>query len=206
MAKNDRMYFENLVEAAECACKAANYLVESLTDYRYDALKDTLETMHEYEHAGDMKKHEMTTALAKAFVTPVDREDLAMVSQNIDEVTDTIEEVLQLFYMYRIQTMQPQAVEFTKKLAELCKLMKQMLGEFQNFKRPDKLHAMVIEVNHQEEVCDALHLEAVMALPDQTTDALEVVSWREIYDRLEYCADACEHVSDCVELVVMKNN
>ena len=28
---------------------------------------------------------------------------------------------------------------------------------------------------------------------------------REIFDKLEACADACEHVGDCIETIVMKN-
>lgn len=35
---------------------------------------------------------------------------------------------------------------------------------------------------------------------------LDVLSWREIYDKMESCADACEHVGDCVDMVVMKNS
>jgi len=32
-----------------------------------------------------------------------------------------------------------------------------------------------------------------------------VISWRNIYDCIEACADACEHVSECVGSVIMKN-
>lgn len=206
MAKADRMYFENLVASAECACKAADYLAECLASYQPDTLKNMLETMHTYEHAGDSKKHEMSHALAKAFVTPVDREDLALISQNIDDVTDSIEEVLQAFYMYRIGSVVPEAVEFAKRITECCQLMKDMLVEFINFKKPHKLHEMIIELSHREEVCDALYINATMLLPDRCDDALDIISWREIYNRLENCADACEHVGDCVEMVVMKNS
>lgn len=206
MAKADRMYFENLINAAECACKAADYLVECMTQYQTENIKAMLNAMHELEHAGDTKKHEMEAALAKAFVTPVDREDLALISQNIDEVTDSIEEVLQAFYMYRIKTITPEAVEFAKKLAECCKLMKQMLGEFINFKKPEKLHKLVIDLNHMEEECDVLYIESTMMLEERCENALEVISWREIYNRMENCADACEHIGDSVDMVVMKNS
>ena len=206
MAKADRLYFENLVAAADCACKCAHFLVECLSNYHPEKLKGMLTTMHEYEHTGDIKKHEMSAALARAFVTPVDREDLALVSQNIDEVTDSIEEVLQLFYMYRITRTLPQAVTFAEKLAESCELMKRMLGEFENFTRPARLHELTIELNHKEEECDVLHLECTTALPDQSSDVLEILSWREIYSRMEACADACEHVGDCVDMVIMKNS
>lgn len=205
-AKTDRMYFDNLVSAAEKACLASEYLVKILTDYNYENMKEMLATMHEYEHSADIIKHEMENALAKAFVTPVDREDLAAVSHNIDDVADSIEEVLQCFYMYRIKNVTPEAIEFAKKITECCKLMKTMLGEFMNFKKPEKLHNMIIDLNHMEEECDVLYMDATMALSDRFTDALDIISWREIYNRMENCADACEHVGDGVDMVVMKNS
>ena len=64
MAKADRLYFENLVASAECSCKAADYLVECLSNYQPEQLRAMLESMHEHEHAGDTKKHEMSAALA----------------------------------------------------------------------------------------------------------------------------------------------
>lgn len=36
----------------------------------------------------------MLHILAKAFITPIEREDIILLSQNIDEVTDKIEDVL----------------------------------------------------------------------------------------------------------------
>lgn len=206
MAKADRLYFENLVSAANYSCAAADYLVECLADYQPANLKDMLATMHKHEHAGDSKKHEMSAALAKAFVTPVDREDLALISQNIDEVTDCIEEVLQVFYMYRIQSIVPEAVDFARKITDCCRLMKDMLVEFVNFKKPQKLHDMIIELSHKEEECDQLYIEATMLLNDRCENMMDIISWREIYNKMENCADACEHVGDCVETVVMKNS
>ena len=206
MAKADRLYFENLVAAADFSCIAADYLLECLSNYQPENLKQMLETMHTHEHAGDNKKHEMSSALAKAFVTPVDREDLALISQNIDEVTDSIEEVLQAFYMYRIKTVVPEAVEFAKRIIDCCALMRDMLVEFVNFKKPQKLHEMIVELSHREEVCDELYINATMLLQERCENVLDVISWREIYNRLENCADTCEHVGDCVDMVVMKNS
>ncbi len=205
MAKADRFYFENFLEAADCSLRAANYLVDCLKDYRPEAIEAMLEALHAIEHEGDGKKHEMSSALARAFVTPVDREDLALISQNIDEVTDSVEEILQWFYMSEIKTVLPEAITFAEKLVVCCQMMKDMLAEFSNFKKPQKLHEMIVQLNHVEEECDALCLKATVAIRRQVSDPIDVISWREIYMKMETCADACEHVGDCVETVVMKN-
>lgn len=204
MAKADRYYFENFVAAADCCCDAAKYLKECLENYDYARIQDMLATMHSLEHNADIKKHEMTAALAKAFVTPLDREDLALISQNIDEVADAIEEVMQRLYVDSIQTIMPEAVEFAAKIVDCCELMKEILAELENFKRPKKLHEMNVQLNNMEEECDVLYLKASHKAT-KNEDIRMVLFWREIFDHLEECADACEHVSDCVETVVMKN-
>lgn len=206
MARKDSFYFENFVNAAECSCVAANYLKECLVNYDYGSIEQMLIKMHELEHDGDSKKHEMTEALAKAFVTPMDREDMAEISHNIDDVTDCIEEVLQRLYVNRIQTIMPEAVEFADKIIDCCALMKEMLVEVANFKKPQKLRTMIIDLSHKEEDCDALYLKATLRVPEFTSDVLGILFWREIFDHLESCADACEHVGDCVETIVMKNS
>ena len=203
--KADRFYFENFVQAAECCCKAADYLVECLVNYDPKRIRFMLESMHAYEHMADMKKHEMSSALAKAFITPLDREDLAELSQNIDEAVYCIEEVLQRFYVNQIQVVLPEAIEFARKIAGCARLMKDMMLEFENYKKYDALQKLIIDLNHAEEECDRIYMEATMNIRKHCTDVLDVVSWREIYARMENCADACEHVGDCVDMVVMKN-
>ena len=206
MAKADRFYFENFIAAADCCSKAAVYLQACLTNYAPENIRTMLEAMHNLEHSADMVKHEMTAALAKAFVTPLEREDMAQISANIDEVADCIEEVLQRIFVNRIQQIMPEAIEFSAKIVECCGMMKEMLTELPNFKKPKKLHNMIIELSHKEEECDQLYLEATFKITDFSSDPLTVIFWREILDKLEGCADACEHVSDSIETIVMKNN
>ena len=205
MAKSDKFYFENFVSETELSKQAAMYLVECLENYSPDRIENMLTEMHAIEHNADKKKHEMNEALAKAFVTPVDREDLDMLSQNLDEVTDTIEEVLQKFYIYDIRTVKPAAIEFAKHLVRSCELMCELMVEFENFKKSKKIRSLIVALNDVEEECDRLYLTSMRELTQSGADALEIISWRKIYDSLEACADACEHVSECVGSVIMKN-
>ena len=161
--------------------------------------------MHEIEHAADIKKHELNDALAKAFVTPVDREDLDMLSHNLDHITDKLEEILQKFYIYDIRTVDPSIIIFSKNLVKACEMLCALMAEFENFKRSKIIRSLIIEINDVEEECDRLYLASMRDLTKNATDALTVVSLRKIYECFEACADACEHVSECVGTVIMKN-
>ena len=205
MAKGDKFYFENFAASAALSKKAAVYLVECLEGYNPDNIETMLQKMHEIEHTADIKKHEMSEALAKAFVTPVDREDLDMLSHNLDHVTDSIEEIIQKFYIYNIRTVEPAVIEFAKKLVKSCELLCTLMEEFENFKRSKKIHELIVELNDNEEECDKLYLSSMRELTKNASDVLTVISWREIFECFEASADACEHVSDCVGTVIMKN-
>ncbi|MBQ8332560.1 MAG: DUF47 family protein [Clostridia bacterium] len=205
MAKGDKFYFDNFVACAELSKKAASYLVSCLENYDPKSIEVMLVEMHKIEHNADMKKHEMNEALAKAFVTPVDREDLDMLSQNLDQVTDELEEVMQKFYIYNIPSVIPSMVEFAKNLVRSCELLCDLMAEFENFKRSKKIRDYIIKLNDVEEECDRLYLKSMRELNTNPADVLTTISLREIFECLEACADACEHVSECVGSVIMKN-
>ena len=206
MNKTDRFYFENIAAAAQCSTRAAEYLLECLRAYRPERLAEMLETMHTLEHQGDERRHEMSHALAKAFVTPVDREDLDSISRNVDDVTDSVEEILQLFYMDALTAVPPKAALFAEKLVGLCRLMADIAAELPSFKKPARLRKMIVELNGLEEECDRLYPQAVREIRlSNAADVPTVMAWRRIYDAMERCADACEHVADGIETVIMKN-
>ena len=205
MAKGDKFYFENFIECTTLAKSAAAYLVECLENYDSTQLKEMLQKMHSFEHSADMKKHEMNEALAKAFVTPVDREDLDLMSQQLDNVLDLLEEVMQKLYIYDIKTILPSAVEYAKNLVKGCELLCAIMSEFENFKKSKKIHTLIIECNDVEEVCDKLYLSSMRNLTDSDIEDHQRFCWYKIYDCLEACADACEHVGECVGSIIMKN-
>ena len=205
MAKGDKFYFENFVAGTALSKKAAEYLVTCLENYDPEKIEQMMTEMHEIEHQADMKKHEMNAALAKAFVTPVDREDLDMLSHQLDDVTDQIEEVLQILYINNVQTVEPAAVELAKNIVKACAMLCELMGEFENFKRSKKIKDLVIAINDVEEECDKLYLRTLRQLSQTCTDPLKIMAWRDIYEHLEACADACEHVGECVGTVIMKN-
>ena len=205
MAKGDKFYFENFSSCAALAKEAASYLVECLENYNPDKIVVMLEKMHVFEHNADIKKHEISETLAKAFVTPIDREDIDMLSQQLDDVLDTIEEILQKFYIYDIKKINPAAIEFAKNIVKSCEVIVQIMNEFENFKKSKKIHSLIISCNDAEEKCDALYLETMQSLTKNSEDVLTTIAWYKIFDCFEVCADTCEHVSNCIGSIIMKN-
>ena len=129
-----------------------------------------------------------------------------MLCDNIDEVVDCLEDVLIRVYINNVSSIRPDAVAFARSLTRCCEATRQALVEFPSFRKSKKLKDLIIEINTLEEACDQQFIQAMRALHTDGSDPLEIIAWREIYIYLEKCADACEHVADTVESVVMKNS
>ena len=65
---------------------------------------------HEIERSADERRHDLTDKLTKAFITPIEREDIVTLSHHIDEVTDKLEEVLIRIYINNVKTIRPEAL------------------------------------------------------------------------------------------------
>lgn len=205
MAKKDSFYFENFVASAEVSCEAAHALKDILVNFSPDTLLEKRALLHEIEHKGDDKRHEMTRALGRAFITPLEREDMLKLSQCLDDVTDSIEDILIHIYINNITAIRPDSLEFIGVVIACCEAMKQMLEEFSNFKKPKKLNEYIIEINHLEELGDDLYVRCMRNLHTTSKDPVEIIAWREIYDFFEKCCDSCENVADIIESIVIGN-
>ena len=204
--KGDYKFYEAFVNCADKACRAAAMLNEALTDFDVASLPRRMDEMHAVEHEADMIKHELTEELMRAFITPIEREDIDELSDNIDEIVDCLEDVLIRVYINNVSRMRPDAVEFAGLLKECCAKVMASLQEFPNFRKSKELKNMLIGINAMEEACDRLFIKAMRRLHTDGRGTIDIIAWREIYIYLEKCADACEHAADCIEHVIMKNS
>jgi uncharacterized protein Yka (UPF0111/DUF47 family) len=198
-------YFNFFTEMIEGARDAAKLLEQTLEDFQPSRLKATMEKMHSIEHTADMKKHAMTERLVAEFLPPIDREDISRLAVVMDDLIDSIEDVLLAIYMYGISTCRPDAVGMAGVITSCTKELTAMFKEFHNLRKPNEMKKRIIEVNRLEEVGDKLHLEAIRGLYLGEKDAITIGIWKDIYNFLEVCCDECEHVADAVEEIVMKN-
>lgn len=201
MKKKDYDYFQAFTQAVDYSCQAAEILKNTLTYFDTDKLNDRLKDVHGVEHAADLGKHEMMSELARAFITPIEREDILELMQELDDVTDDIEDVLIRTYIFHILSIREDALRFADIISRCCGEMLKMMKEFRDFRKSKTIHEMIVAINDLEEEGDRLYTEAVRRLFMHSKDPIELMVWREIFDRMEKCCDACEHVANIVESI-----
>ncbi len=206
MAKKDSEYFNTFEIMAGLACRAAESLHTSLRDFDPDTLDDCRMALHAVEHEADMVRHEIMKKLAREFITPIERDDIIRLVNDLDDVVDKVEDVLIRIYMYNIRSIRPAALQFADVIERCCAAMKVAVAEFPNYHKSKTLHTAIIDVNTMEEEGDALYIRAVRELYVEGGNPVEVVAWSETFDCLEECCDACEDVANLLERVVMNNS
>lgn len=206
MAKKQNNYFEMFVELVDFCCRAADTLHENLINFDAEKLAESIEYMHHIEQEADHKKHDMINKLIHEFITPIEREDIMSLAQEIDDVTDSIDDVLLKIYMYNIKSIKPETIEFSETIGEACRQLKIMMEDLHNFRKSAKIKECIIEVNRLEELGDTLYTKAIRNLYTTCENPIEVISWTEAFAMLEKCCDDCEDVADIVESIVMKNS
>lgn len=204
--KENNYYFDSFAKGVSYANEAAALLQECLENYDASNMKEHLDEMHKIEHEADTVKHDMMEKLVKEFLPPIEREDIVELSHTIDDVTDSIEDVLLGMYMYNITSLRSEVKEFTKLISRCCAALKEMTQEMHNFRKSSVLQEKVIEINGLEEEGDRLYTEAMHRLYAEEKDPIAILAWTTMYDRFEKCCDGCEDVADMVEQVVMKNS
>ena len=203
--KQDTFYFDTFTSCAEHAVEASRILRKSIDNYDPDNLSGILDEIHKVEHDADMKKHELMNVLAKAFITPIEREDIVLLSQCLDEVVDKLEDVVLRLYCDNVKKIRPEMHQAVDVVERCCSEMHLMVQDFSNFKHSRTLKDRIISINTMEEEADRIFIENMRKLHTSETEPLEIIIWRDVYRYLEQCADACEHVADSCEKVLMNN-
>ena len=118
--KKSNSYFEAFVELVNYSIDAADMLNDIISDFNPELIDGKIKEMHDIEHRADLRKHEIMNKLAKEFITPIEREDIIQLLTEIDNVTDSIEDVLIKMYKFCISSVRPEAREFSSLLIRCC--------------------------------------------------------------------------------------
>ena len=205
MAKIKNDYFKLVEEQAGYCVKASKLIVDMVENYSPFNLAFKCERMHEIEHAADQLHRSIILKLTAEFITPIDQEDILRLSQIIEDISDSLDEAVQEFYMYHVNVA-PKGVEELAKIIDKCvNALYEAVSRLRDFKKPEKLRDILDSLTQIEEEADAKYAEVVYKLFQDETDAKILIGHKAIYDSLEDCCDLCDHAANMIEQIIMKN-
>lgn len=203
MPREER-FFGLLKSSAENVHEAAKKLLELME--HYDDVPTRVAEIKRLEEIGDHIIHEIMRNLHRTFVTPLDRNEIALLAQRLDDVADAIEESARTMLEYRIETPTERAKELARIIERATGVMLEAIVKlrFRGAKLREIL-PLTIELNRLENDADQITSRAIGELFSDAPSPIEVIKWRDIYSTLELATDLCEDVANILEGVVLEH-
>jgi uncharacterized protein len=140
----------------------------------------------------DRITQDVRARLDRAFVTPIDREDIYDLAAELRGVAHLIGRVARRAVTYRLTEVREPAVRLADTLVRAC----ERLGEaIAHVRAPALALAAQETVRQVEREADAIYTAAVGALFTGRPSPLEVLKWKDLYDHLEDAVDGCAHAA-----------
>ena len=202
--KNNYFYesFENL---CEYAIKEIEVLNKGLSDFSNSTLIELKDSVHKIEHEADVKKKEIEEKLAKEFITPIDREDIFVLLDNIDDLCDAIEEISFKLYIRNYKKLPPKTMLFAEKSKEAIVAVSEVLYNFEHINNKDIMDPLINKVLILEEAVDKIYEIHVHNLYLENKDYDEIRLGERVYSYFEYVTDKCRDICKTILIIMYKN-
>jgi uncharacterized protein Yka (UPF0111/DUF47 family) len=211
LVPRDDRFYDYLEQQAELAHEGATELAR----LRAEPPKKVQEVVHAVEKRGDKAAHEIEDALARTFVTPLDREDIHNLSARLDDVLDRAYAAASAFVMFGIQKPSEPAAELLDCLVRATLELKNVLPALRKHDF-EAIRMAGRAVKAIEKEGDQIYRTAMTSLfasnaEDQgpyrslEIDARAIIREKEVLEILEEAVDNCEDVAEFLTNLAVKH-
>ncbi len=198
----EEKFFDLFEESAQNVVKGAQKLKE-LVD-TWDNVEARVSEITELEHEGDTIAHQIMHQLHRTFVTPFDREDIALLAHTLDDVIDFIQAAADAMLIYKVDKPGQRAKELADVIVQSASELEKAMPQLRHRAQLPQVLKGCIEMNRLENLADDIYRSAIGELFDNATDITHIIKWREIYEHMESATDRCEDVANVLEGVALK--
>jgi predicted phosphate transport protein (TIGR00153 family) len=193
-------FFEELANKIE---EGGKFFLEMTKNRDYSDVK--VARLKEIEHEADVITHKTYERMHKTFLTPIDREDIYALVNKMDSIMDVIEATAIRIHMYKVKKPDDEIIKQAEILFQAITKIKEIIYGLRDMKNSKMILDGCVEINTLENAGDVVLRTIITNLFIKETDAIELIKWKEIFERIEEAIDVCEDVSNTVEGIVLKH-
>jgi uncharacterized protein len=168
-----------------------------------DRLDHFVAEIKKAEHEADAVIRELNIRLDRSFITPLDREDIYRLAQELDTVVDLIDGTARRAKMFHLGEARPYAVKMARILLQSVNELEQSV---QQVKVRKSVTGHTMAIKNFEEEGDSMYAQAIGALFEGTPDPIDVIKWKDVYDTLEDALDRTQTASIVLESISLKHS
>lgn len=199
----EEKFFDLFYELATKIEEGGELFLDMVEHYEYSEPK--IVKLKELEHEADVITHRTYEKMHKTFLTPIDREDIYALVNKMDSILDMIEASAARMSLYKVKIPAKEIIDQSKILNEAIKKVKYIVHAMKNMKNAKMIIDACVEINTLENEGDIIMRMTMTRLFEQEKDPIELIKWKEIFERIEEAIDVCEDVANIVEGIVLKH-
>jgi len=199
----EEKFFELFEDSARNMVKVSQALKEMVNTW--ELVGGRVAEITELEHVGDTITHQIMAQLNRTFVTPFDREDIALLANTMDDVTDFIHHAADAMLIYKIDHPSRRAKELADIIVQAVAEVEKAVCGLRRHAELKQILERCVEINRLENMADRVFRSAMAELFEDTVDIADIIKWREIYEHMESATDRCEDVANVLEGVALKH-
>jgi uncharacterized protein len=199
----DTTFFDLFEQLAEHVVSAAKHL-QSLAQV-FPNVENHVQQIRDLEHAADSLAHTALDRLDRTFITPFDREDIHALIEELDDIVDSIDFLGKRFTLYHFTTIEADFLKQTDVLVRSVSTLNLAVRRLRKSRKLADFSGDLKAIGLLEKEGDNNNHAAVSRLFTKGSDPLEVMKWKEFYDRIETAIDGCEDVGNTLERIILKN-
>lgn len=203
LAPREKKFFELYEKSATNMVKSAQLFRDMVVTW--ENIEEKVNRIDELEHIGDTITHEIIAQLHRTFVTPFDREDMALLAHSLDDVTDFIHAASVAMHIYKVDRPGQKARDLVEIIVQAATEVATALPYLRNNAKLKQVLVQCVEINRLENAADNVYRLAMGELFDEAANIADVIKWREIYEHMESATDRCEDVANVLEGVALKH-
>ena len=193
-------FFDLFAQAGENALETARAVQVRFRDHPNSAV--TQADVKELEHKGDQLTADLIQLLNTQYVTPFDREDIYQLATTLDDVVDHIDEASDLLDVYGVESASEYASEQCAVMVRAIEHLARALGELKGRRG---IEQELMALKRLEDDGDRIVRDAIAHLFRNTTETLDVIRWKDIYEALEDAIDTAETAANVLGNIAVKN-
>jgi hypothetical protein len=194
-------FFRLYERSATNAVDTAALLVELLERFPEDG-SELVRRIKDREHEGDRLTHEIIDLVNRTFVTPFDRDDMYRLASALDDICDHIDEAADNIVLYGVKVIPEEAKQQSQVILRSTLKLDEAVHLLDGFKN---VRTQLEALRELEDEGDRLNRDAIAGLFRSGQDAISIIRWKDIHERLESAVDSCEYAADVLEAIVVKN-
>ena len=201
--RHNATYYDLLEAQASAASEAAALFLGLVSDF--SAMPSYLERLEAIEHHADDVTRALVSRLDAGETAPLDRQDLHLLCERLDNITDAIEGAALRMQAFRLAPPRPDLPALASLLVGITQETQALVRQLRHGFGAGDMAATMAGIHALEKQSDKTFWLAVSDLLDDTgMDARLLLKWKDVYERIEKAIDRCENVAGLIENLRVK--